>query len=91
MTCFAIIGKNPRKERIMTVDIAATFTSPLLEFTTREVMFTVHQLPGSKLVYHTQQLGVRNVGELPVTAVFSCDYPFCLMEEDIAYSQRVSC
>lgn len=90
MLCFAIIGKNPVKERIMTVDISANFISPLLDFSSQELLFSLHQSPGSKLVYHTQELGVRNVSPLPVTAVFLCPYPFCLMEDDIALAQMVS-
>ncbi len=89
MICYAIIGKNPFKERIMTVDIKASFISPLLDFSTQQVKFSVHQTPGSKLVYHTKQLGVRNVSKLPITAIFLCPYPFCLMDEEIAYAQRV--
>jgi hypothetical protein len=87
--CYAIIGKNPLKERIMSVDIIATFMCPVLQFSAKEVVFDIHQVPGSMLVYHTQQLGVKNVGMLSMTAVFSCPYPFCLMEDDIAYAQRV--
>lgn len=90
MICHAIIGKNPLKERIMSVDITATFIRPMLQFTAQEVVFDIHQIPGSMLVYHTQQLGMKNVSQLSMTAVFSCPYPFCLMEEDIAYAQRVS-
>ena len=90
MTCYAIIGKNPTKERIMSVDITAAFICPLLQFTAEEVVFEVHQMPGTMLVYHTQQLGVKNVSQLAMTAVFSCPYPFCLMDDDIAYAQRVS-
>lgn len=90
MICHAIIGKNPLKERLMMVDIIAHFISPLLVFSMDEVMFDIRQPPGSKLVYHTQQLGVHNVSELPLTAVFLCPYPFCLMEEELAFAQRVS-
>lgn len=89
MICYAIIGKNPLKERIMSVDITATFIRPVLLFTAQEVAFSVHQPPGSTLVYHSQQLGVKNVSQLCMTAVFSCPYPFCLMEDDVAYAQRV--
>lgn len=89
MLCYSIIGKNMLKERIMSVDITATFVRPMLQFTAREVVFNIHQVPGSKLVYHTQQLGVKNVSRLTMTAIFSCPYPFCLMDDDIAYAQRV--
>lgn len=89
MTCHAIIGKNPLKERIMTVDIVAHFVSPLLEFAMEEVLFSINQPPGSKLVYHTQQLGLHNVSKLPLTAIFFCPYPFCIMVEELAYAQHV--
>ena len=44
LVCHAIIGKNPHKERIMTVDILANFISPLTQFSTREISFTVYQV-----------------------------------------------
>ena len=90
MICHSIIGKNPLKERIMTVDIVAHFINPLLSFSAEQVNFEVSQPPGSKLVYHTEQLGMHNVSELPLTAVFLCPYPFCLMDGEMAYAQRVS-
>jgi len=90
LVCHAIIGKNPHKERIMTVDVSATFIHPVLEFTSQEVNFCVEQPPGSKLVYHTKDLGVRNVGHLPVTTLFSLSYPFCLMRGDTALANMVS-
>lgn len=73
----------------MTVDITARFINPLLEFTSQEVEFCLQQPPGSKLIYHTQQLGVRNISQLPVTALFLISYPFCLMSEGVALAQMV--
>ena len=74
----------------MTVDVRATFINPLLEFTSQLVTFCVEQPPGSKLVYHTKELGVRNVGDLPITARFSIPYPFCIMKGEIALANMVS-
>ncbi len=90
MICYAIIGRNAHKERIMTVNVTCTFISPMLEFTSQEVIFSIQQPPGSKLIYHTKQLGVRNVSKLSVTAMLSCSYPFCLMKEEIALAFMVS-
>ena len=44
MICHAIIGKNPLKERIMTVDVTATFISPLLEFSSKKLLFSLYQV-----------------------------------------------
>ena len=44
LICHAIIGKNPHKERIMTVDITAKFIAPLLEFSSQELVFTTYQV-----------------------------------------------
>ena len=44
MLCHAIIGRNPHKERIMTVDIVCLFIAPLLEFSTKEVTFRMEQV-----------------------------------------------
>jgi hypothetical protein len=44
MICHAIIGKNPLKERIMTVDVMATFIAPLLEFSSKKLLFSLYQV-----------------------------------------------
>ena len=44
LLCHAIIGRNPHKERIMTVDIVCLFIAPLLEFSTKEVTFRMEQV-----------------------------------------------
>lgn len=44
MICHAIIGKNPLKERIMTVDVTATFIAPLLEFSSKKLLFSLYQV-----------------------------------------------
>ena len=44
MICHAIIGKNPLKERIMTVDVTAKFIAPLLEFSSRKLLFSLFQV-----------------------------------------------
>ena len=74
----------------MAVDITATFVCPLVEFAAQEVLFVLQQPPESKLIYHTQPLGVRNVSRLPVRAVFLVSHPFCLMSEGVALAQMVS-
>ena len=52
LICHAIIGKNPHKERIMTVDVSANFIAPLTELSTREISFTTYQVP-ARLYIHT--------------------------------------
>ena len=44
MICHAIIGKNPLKERIMTVDVTAKFIAPLLEFSSKKLLFSLLQV-----------------------------------------------
>ena len=44
MICHAIIGKNPLKERIMTVDVTAEFIAPLLEFSSKKLLFSLRQV-----------------------------------------------
>ena len=44
MICHAIIGKNPLKERIMTVDVTAKFIAPLLEFSSKKLPFSLYQV-----------------------------------------------
>lgn len=44
MICHAIIGKNPLKERIMTVDVTAKFIAPLLEFSSKKLLFSLYQV-----------------------------------------------
>ena len=44
MICHAIIGKNPLKERIMTVDVTAKFIAPLLEFSAKKLLYKLFQV-----------------------------------------------
>ena len=44
MICHAIIGKSSGKEKIMKTDISIKFISPLLEYSTKQVMFRVDQV-----------------------------------------------
>lgn len=44
LICHAVIGRNPHKERIMTVDVTAEFIAPLLEFSKPELVFKTHQV-----------------------------------------------
>ena len=44
MICHAIIGKNPLKERIMTVDVTAAFIAPLLEFSSKKLLYSLYQV-----------------------------------------------
>ena len=41
MVCQSIIGNNAGKEKIMTVEICANFIQPLLQFSVKELSFTV--------------------------------------------------
>ena len=38
--CYSIIGRNPHKEHIMSVDITASFISPVLRFSKEELHFS---------------------------------------------------
>ena len=49
MLCHAIIGKASGKEKIMKTDISIEFISPLLEFSTKQVMFRVDKV-NAKLI-----------------------------------------
>ena len=44
LICHSIIGKNPLKERIMTVDVTAEFIAPLTKFSSREIYFRSYQV-----------------------------------------------
>ena len=44
MVCHAIIGKSSGKEKIMKTEINIEFISPLLEFSTKQVMFRVDKV-----------------------------------------------
>ena len=44
LLCHSIIGRNPHKERIMSVDVSARFIAPLLMFSAQEILFSVQQV-----------------------------------------------
>lgn len=56
LICNAIIGKNPHKERIMTVDVLANFIAPLTEFSTREIEFMTYQVNTDGLKLYTIEI-----------------------------------
>jgi len=41
MICQSIVGNNTGKEKIITVELQANFIQPLLEFSVKELSFTV--------------------------------------------------
>uniref|UniRef100_A0A1X7TBB6 MSP domain-containing protein n=1 Tax=Amphimedon queenslandica TaxID=400682 RepID=A0A1X7TBB6_AMPQE len=93
LLCHAIIGRNPHKERIMTVDIVCLFIAPLLEFSTKEVTFRMEQEPDSLLERHVHDMLLKNVSPLPLTALLSCSYPFRLslsQDEPFTANQMLS-
>ena len=54
LLCHSIIGRNPLKELIMTVDMAATFINPLLEVSQRTLHFTAVLVSQEEEGTHTQ-------------------------------------
>ena len=73
LLCHAIIGRNPHKERIMTVDIVCLFIAPLLEFSTKEVTFRMEQVYIVNVVHVYVHVHVHRVE----SAKKSGEYIYC--------------
>lgn len=91
----------------MSVDITASFISPVLKFSKEELHFStvlVHimctymsktllsllQPPGSRLQVLKQTFTTLNVSPLPVTAMFTSNYPFLFASGEEAVPRLVS-
>ncbi|KAJ7312066.1 hypothetical protein JRQ81_006401 [Phrynocephalus forsythii] len=80
LVCHAIIGKQPGKQRIMTVDVTCEFIAPVLQMSCREVTFRVEKNPGDVLAAQFEPLTLRNVSSLPLSLLLSLQRPFSLCD-----------
>ncbi|EDV21657.1 uncharacterized protein TRIADDRAFT_30117, partial [Trichoplax adhaerens] len=79
LICHAIIGQTTGKEKIMQVDVIADFIAPVLEFSQRTISFSLIKTPSTILKPMYEQISMKNISSLPVTAQLSVDYPFHML------------
>lgn len=88
MLCHAIIGKASGKEKVMKTDISIVFISPLLDFSTKQVMFRVDKVKIIEKSCLAEQilLAEKNVisqNAIKVTLLPLVPYYFFLLFEEI--------
>ncbi|XP_033625714.1 hydrocephalus-inducing protein homolog [Asterias rubens] len=90
MLCHAIIGKASGKEKVMKTDISIEFISPLLDFSTKQVMFRVDKRPDDVLVNQLEKLTLTNVSSLPLHTRVDLEDPFVILTKDEDEDKEVS-
>ncbi|XP_014668502.1 PREDICTED: LOW QUALITY PROTEIN: hydrocephalus-inducing protein homolog [Priapulus caudatus] len=82
LLCHAIIGRCSGKERVMAVDVRAEFVSPLVAFSTKQLLFSVRLPAGGALCVQTRELVLENVSSLLLSPRLRADHPFGLVAAD---------
>ncbi|XP_036605974.1 hydrocephalus-inducing protein homolog [Trichosurus vulpecula] len=82
LVCYAIIGGNIRKTQIMTVNIICEFIAPIIQLSTKQIIYHLEKEPQSELVAEFKPLTLKNVSCLPVRVILTTKEPFYLCDLD---------
>ncbi|XP_074055255.1 hydrocephalus-inducing protein homolog isoform X3 [Macrotis lagotis] len=82
LVCYAIIGGNLRKTQIMTIDVLCEFISPIIELSTKQIIYHLEKEPQSELEAQFKPLTLKNISSLPIQVLFSTKKPFFLCDLD---------
>ncbi|KAG2469945.1 HYDIN protein, partial [Polypterus senegalus] len=84
LICKAVLGKQTKKERIMTVDVSCQFIAPVLEVSEKHLSFFVEKQPGKELEAQLRPLVLKNVSVLELSMILTVTEPYsiCCTEED---------
>ncbi|XP_072492710.1 hydrocephalus-inducing protein homolog isoform X2 [Notamacropus eugenii] len=82
LVCYAIVGGNIRKTQIMTVDVICEFIAPIIQLSTKQIVYHLEKEPQSELEAEFKPLTLKNISSLPVRMLLSTKEPFYLCELD---------
>ncbi|XP_073081517.1 hydrocephalus-inducing protein homolog [Manis javanica] len=82
LVCHAIIGAQKRKSLVLTVNIICEFIAPLIQLSTKQLVYRLEKKPNSILEPDYQPLVVKNISTLPVSMLLSASGPFFVCETD---------
>ncbi|XP_056680687.1 hydrocephalus-inducing protein homolog isoform X2 [Monodelphis domestica] len=82
LVCYAIIGGNVRKTQIMTVNVNCEFIAPIIQLSTKQILYHLEKEAQSELEPEFKPLTLKNVSSLPVRVILSTREPFYLCDVD---------
>ncbi|XP_021570831.1 hydrocephalus-inducing protein homolog, partial [Carlito syrichta] len=82
LVCHAIIGAQKGKSMLMAVNITCEFIAPLIQLSTRQLIYRLEKKPNTVLKPSYQPLVIKNVSTLPVNLLLSTTGPFFICETD---------
>uniref|UniRef100_A0A4X2JPP9 HYDIN axonemal central pair apparatus protein n=1 Tax=Vombatus ursinus TaxID=29139 RepID=A0A4X2JPP9_VOMUR len=82
LVCYAIIGGNVRKTQIMTVNVVCEFIAPIIQLSTKQIIYHLEKEPQSELQAEFKPLTLKNISSLPVQVILSTKEPFYLCDLD---------
>ncbi|XP_026632827.1 hydrocephalus-inducing protein homolog isoform X2 [Microtus ochrogaster] len=82
LVCHAIVGAQKGKSLLMSVNIICEFIAPLIQLSTRQLIYRLEKKPNTILEPDYQPLTIKNVTTLPVNVLLSTTGPFFICETD---------
>ncbi|XP_039707976.1 hydrocephalus-inducing protein homolog isoform X13 [Pteropus medius] len=82
LVCHAMIGTQRVKSLVMNVNIICEFIAPLIQLSTKQLIYRLEKKPNTILEPHYQPLVMKNISTLPVTVLLSVNEPFFVCEID---------
>ncbi|XP_051024710.1 hydrocephalus-inducing protein homolog [Acomys russatus] len=82
LVCQAIVGAQKGKSMLLSVNIICEFIAPLIQFSTKQLIYRLEKKPNTMLEPDYQALTIKNVATLPVRVLLSTTGPFFICETD---------
>ncbi|ERE78886.1 hydrocephalus-inducing protein [Cricetulus griseus] len=82
LVCHAIVGAQKGKSLLMYVNIICEFIAPLIQLSTRLLIYRLEKKPNTILEPDYQPLAIKNITNLPVNVLLSTTGPFFICETD---------
>ncbi|KAM7059176.1 hydrocephalus-inducing protein homolog [Molossus nigricans] len=82
LICHAIIGAHKEKSLVMTVNVICEFIAPLIQLSTKQLLYRLEKKPNTILKPDYQPLIIKNISTLQVNVLLSSKRPFFICEAD---------
>nr|KAF6318524.1 HYDIN axonemal central pair apparatus protein [Pipistrellus kuhlii] len=82
LVCQAIIGAQRERRLVMTVDIICEFIAPLIQLSTKKLVYRLEKTPQTILQPEYQPLVMKNISTLPVNVLLSTNKPFFICDTE---------
>ncbi|KAL6033960.1 hypothetical protein STEG23_011292, partial [Scotinomys teguina] len=82
LVCHAIIGAQKGKSLLISVNIICEFIAPLIQLSTRQLIYRLEKKPNTVLEPDYQPLTIKNITTLPVNMMLSTTGPFFICDTD---------